>query len=350
MRSTLVRNTIRTQKVLSSYAKTQDKKAEKIDALKKLYLKEEDEGKKVKSTLETKFSGESLQLMQRRSSTGVDIGDFTQNMTDCSNKGTTTAANKWDKAGLKALPALMRIKKEWMPPNWDQIMNEMKKEGRDVASLDADLARISKETNDEQKDTGKYLMEEDIVWCRGRTKFCQRDLIHWFKIFRKECNAKGKVKPEQIAKLFKIGFPAADEDAVVNAVHMVYERRQLSALDFKDFIRIMDAVTCKTVRDKLSWACGLVAPGQRPIDLGNLPIMLQLMDLAERNGFISGPSEDELNEILFSRPLDSLMSVQDRVALILERTSSNKEAQNYTGAIDHEAIVSLPASIVYAKD
>ncbi len=49
----------------------------------------------------------------------------------------------WDTVhSLKALPTLMKVRKEWMPPDWENIVKELKEEGRDVASIDADLKDI----------------------------------------------------------------------------------------------------------------------------------------------------------------------------------------------------------------
>ena len=48
----------------------------------------------------------------------------------------------------------MKAKKDWTPPNWDALMDQMKEEGRDAASMDADLKDIMHDKSDEQKGTG----------------------------------------------------------------------------------------------------------------------------------------------------------------------------------------------------
>ena len=130
----------------------------------------------------------------------------------------------------------MRIKKEWVPPNWDEIMDQMKKDGKDGKSIDSDLSKISN-ANSEQKETGKYLMPADISWCRGKTKFTEKELIQWFRRFRKYCTPKGKIGPEGIAQMFKLGFPLFEElDEVIPVITQVYQVKgvkNINQLDFK---------------------------------------------------------------------------------------------------------------------
>ena len=62
---------------------------------------------------------------------------------------------------------LMKVKKDWTPPNWDAIMDQMKEEGRDAASMDADLKDIMHDKSEEQKGTGKLylsIVSIDVHW------------------------------------------------------------------------------------------------------------------------------------------------------------------------------------------
>ncbi len=46
----------------------------------------------------------------------------------------------WDSVNsVKALPTLMKVKREWVPPDWERTLQQLKAEGRDAASIDADL-------------------------------------------------------------------------------------------------------------------------------------------------------------------------------------------------------------------
>ncbi len=49
----------------------------------------------------------------------------------------------------------MRVKKEWVPPDWEQIMEKMKEEGRDAASIDNDLKQICHSQDEKVKKTGQ---------------------------------------------------------------------------------------------------------------------------------------------------------------------------------------------------
>ena len=144
------------------------------------------------------------------------------------------ALGAWDQVtNLKVLPTLMRVKREWVPPDWDEIMEKMKEEGRDVATIDNDLKDISKmNTAAEKNKTGKYLMPEDIKWCRNRTRFKEKDLLNLFRRFRSE-SPKGEMNKEQMRKLFKECFPISDEFAFVDAVYEILDPEKEEALDFK---------------------------------------------------------------------------------------------------------------------
>ena len=67
-----------------------------------------------------------------------------------------------------------------MPDDWDQILEALKKEGRDIAAIDADLREICR-VQTARHETGKYLMPEDLRWCRDHSQFPEKDLLKWFK-------------------------------------------------------------------------------------------------------------------------------------------------------------------------
>lgn len=81
-------------------------------------------------------------------------------------------------------------------------------------------------------------MPEDITWCRGRTKFAERDLVAWFKRFRKEVGAArdNRINLKGFAKLFNMGFPNSDVEALNDFIREVYLNKLKAhkfTLDFK---------------------------------------------------------------------------------------------------------------------
>ena len=62
----------------------------------------------------------------------------------------------------------------------------------------------------------------------------------------------------------------------------------------------MDCVTCKTTEDKLRWAVSLYSKNKcGTIDIDGLQVVLKLIDPVEDNGFINGPSDEDLEELLY---------------------------------------------------
>ena len=263
----------------------------------------------------------------------------------------------WDKVSnqLATMGTLMRVRKEWVPPNWDEIMTKIKEEGRDASSIDRDLGEINKDNLEDGKETGKYLMPEDIKWCRLRTKFSERDLFVWFKRFRKQV-PKGRIPVKGVFALFNMAFPDTNEEHFTEYVEEIYIERlkvHKHTLDFKDFIKIIDVVNCKSVRDKLSWACGLMVPGSKnqPLLQRHLPILVNAMDLVEFGGFTEQPGEEEMEDLQAKKDkamLSSTLDNRQRVEEVMEWVQEH-EAISYDGKIERECILSMPEPIIYAK-
>ena len=78
-----------------------------------------------------------------------------------------------------------RKKRQWMPPNWSHLLAEMKVNGTDGASLDKALGEISRNRDRGaacKGKTGKYLMPEDLAWCRKNSRFSERELVRYGSI------------------------------------------------------------------------------------------------------------------------------------------------------------------------
>ena len=240
---------------------------------------------------------------------------------------------------------LLRAKREWMPPNWDKILVDLKKEGKDIKSTDINLAKLGHEQA--KDDTGKYLMQEDILWCRSRSSFSEKSLIKWHKMFKNECDDKsGKISPIGLANLFKFGFPFVESESLIPTMTEICFKSS-DLMDFKKAIQFLDCVNCKTLKDKLKWATAVVSGGkQRSIQASQLEHLVTLMDLVERNGFVNGPTEDELNDFLYRRPEEPLLDAEERIRRIMTETNVIKS----DSFIEYDLIINLPKRIIYARN
>ena len=254
---------------------------------------------------------------------------------------------------LKAAPAMsiggissvyLRSKNEWLPPNWEKIMKDLKKQGRDVKSTDLNLASLGREQ--EKVKTGKYLMPSDIFWCRSRSTFSEKALVNWHKMFRKECDEKtGKISSDGIVNLFKFAFPLAEADKLIPAMKETIFASS-DSLDFKEVIRFLDCANCKTLKDKLTWAAGIISGAKRrSIPVAKAELFVRLMDLVEKNGFVNGATEEEIDELLYKKPEQPLLSADQRVEKVLSEVIV---ARNQS-VIQFDKIVALPEKIIYAR-
>lgn len=171
-------------------------------------------------------------------------------------------------------------KKNWLPENWGDLMKEMKDNGTDAASLDKALQEISRNRDSHcgKTKTGKYLMPEDVMWCRKNSKFKEKELLRLLKRFRAEC-VKGEMNKAQMAALFKTSFPYSDGEALAEVAFTIVDKDKTEKLDFKDFVVIIDAINAKELEDKIRWAFGLISSNKaRGITFKELELILQLLD------------------------------------------------------------------------
>lgn len=140
----------------------------------------------------------------------------------------------------QAVKTLIKVKNEWMPHDWDRIMADLRKEGRDIASIDADLKEICRQSTREfgRTQTGKYLMPDDITWCRKHSRFSERDMLKWFRRYRQKC-PKGSMSREAFQDLFRTVFPLSSTDVVADIVFEAYDAEKSGELDFKVYCTVL---------------------------------------------------------------------------------------------------------------
>ena len=70
-------------------------------------------------------------------------------------------------------------------------------------------------------ETGKYLHENDLKWCKAYTKYAEKDIIKWFKRFRALC-PRGNMTKEKLDIVYHKLFVGGDSDFLseqVTALH-----------------------------------------------------------------------------------------------------------------------------------
>lgn len=252
----------------------------------------------------------------------------------------------WDTVtDVKILPTLMRVKREWQPPDWEKTLENLKVEGRDLASIDNDLKEISHGREKERKKTGKYLMPEDLSWCRKHCRFKEKDLLKWFRRFREECPL-GTMDKAQFCKLFKTAFPLAEEDEMAEVAFMLLDVEEEGGLDFKDFAVVIDVLNCDQLQSKVRWAFSICDTNKTgSLARPSVQTMIRLLDQVAEKGFMNPPTVEEIEDMTYRRNMDPFKLVEDRVDDIMT-----------TGELDHEGKISLDAllkmseRVIYARD
>ena len=92
----------------------------------------------------------------------------------------------------------------------------------------------------EQVETGKYLHENDIRWCKANTKFGEKDIIKWFRRFRSIC-PRGDMTRENLAAVYhKIFIGGGESDFFSKEIFRRFDTAKKKCLDFKASGRLID--------------------------------------------------------------------------------------------------------------
>ena len=86
--------------------------------------------------------------------------------------------------------------------------------------------------------TGKYLHENDLLWCQRHTKMGQPTIIKWFKRFRKVCCEKGKLSPSGLCKVYQRVYEGKAETFACIILQLFGLDHSTGSLDFKVIITI----------------------------------------------------------------------------------------------------------------
>ena len=211
-------------KILDTLNKAMLEETEKAKAAKEERIREEEaakvEAKEAKAAME-KFKqnrNNKKQQQQPANSSNPEIGSKLSTF-----RGTVNAARM-----------VLNFRREWNSPNWDRIMEELKEEGRDLATIDKDLQEIShsRDQSHGKTRTGKYLMPEDIGWCRKYTRFKERQLLQLLKKYRARC-PDGKMGREDLSEMIRVAFPLADGETFADIFFEIYDVEMEGILDFK---------------------------------------------------------------------------------------------------------------------
>lgn len=108
-------------------------------------------------------------------------------------------------------------------------------------------------------------------------------------------------------------------------------------------------MTCKTQRDKLQWACSLIAPGNVPLQQRHLPVLIKAMDLVQFDGFLNGATDEEILDRAIKQRNATTLDNKRRVDEVIEWAEEHEAIDHNSGNIERECILSIPELIIYAK-
>lgn len=199
--------------------------------------------------------------------------------------------------------------------------------------------------------TAKYLLESDIAWCQKFTRFGQRDIIKWFKRYR-SASPKGRMTKDELKTVYgKIYYKGGDAQCFVDTVFKLYglEEDNKDALDFKDFLYIMEVTTWKTAPEKLRWMFQLLGTKSKfPQD--DMECILTFFDQLQYQ------RKDEDYDNLSAAATERRPSLVASDFLMMERTVEDRLEElhknlNITrGYVSKKEFEALPPRMILARD
>ena len=111
----------------------------------------------------------------------------------------------------------------------------------------------------------------------------------------------------------------------------------------------MDSLSCKDTHDRIHWAFKLVnRKCTRGINLGQLELLLKILDQVEHPGYLEGPTEDEYENLMYRRRIFTPVEAKVRAEDIWTDVGSKSSVQGFT-SVYLEEIEMIPSKVIYAK-
>ena len=108
----------------------------------------------------------------------------------------------------------------------------------------------------------------------------------------------------------------------------------------------VDAVNCRDFQEKLRWALGFWDQKNRhAVDFYGMKAVIRLLDQVEENGFMDGPTDDELDELLYRRKHDPPKLVEERATDVFQAYPNNSD-----GTVDFDDILKPTERVILARE
>ena len=123
----------------------------------------------------------------------------------------------------------------------------------------------------------KALSKEDFEFLKNNTRCNKATIEEYYKGFTKGCPT-GLITKCEFLKMYQMLFPGGQPDMFNELLFTSLERRGIKALEFKDFLVIIDIINGGTAEEKLKWVFEQYdASGQGVLTYGQIPKIMQFI-------------------------------------------------------------------------
>ena len=129
------------------------------------------------------------------------------------------------------------------------------------------------------------LSKDDFEYLENNTQCNKATIEEYYKGYIKEC-PNGKIRKYQFLKMYKMLFPGGKPDLFSELLFTSLEVKGIEALEFKDFLVIIDIVNGRTAEEKLKWVFKQYdVSGQEVLTYAQVPkIMEFIYSIINANG------------------------------------------------------------------
>ena len=145
----------------------------------------------------------------------------------------------------------------------------------------------------------KALSKEDVDYLRNNTRCNKATIEEYYKGFIKECPT-GLITKCEFLKMYQMLFPGGQPQMFSEILFALLEDEGVTAIEFKEFLVIIDIINGKTAEEKLKWVFDQYdVSGQEVLTYGQIPKLMEFIYsiINANGGHITQPIETKVESI-----------------------------------------------------
>lgn len=162
-----------------------------------------------------------------------------------------------------------------------------------------------------KKNSKPQLALEELEFLKTNTKFSEKDIKRWFKVFMRNC-PRGHLTREEFLKVYQDFFPSGAAEEFSDYAFRAFDSDNVGYVDFRKFLMAVNVTSNGTPQDKLEWVFRMY-----DIDGSGSIEEAELVKILEAIYQMLGAEAKKL----------SVVSPKERARMIFERMDTNHDLE-----------------------